>query len=110
MKLLFDQNLSARLVETLAEVYPDSAHVRNFGLDHADDQAVWGFARENGFVIVSKDSDFRQRSFVLGFPPKVIWLRMGNRSTGDIERVLRQREAVIRGFFADPVSAFLVIS
>ncbi|MBZ5546083.1 MAG: DUF5615 family PIN-like protein, partial [Acidobacteriia bacterium] len=78
MKLLFDQNLSPRLVQALASVYPDSVHVRDCGLQHADDESVWEFAGRNGFTIVSKDSDFRQRSFLFGFPPKVIWVRLGN--------------------------------
>lgn len=110
MKLLFDQNLSTRLVQSLASLYPDSTHVREVGLQEADDQTVWEFARNNGFTVVSKDSDFRQRSFLLGFPPKVIWLRLGNCTTSDIEHVLKQREPAIRKFCDDPVDSFLILS
>ena len=39
MKLLFDQNLSHRLVGQLAAEFPDSAHVRDVGLAAADDHA-----------------------------------------------------------------------
>ena len=110
MKLLFDQNLSPRLVQSLASLYPDSTHVREVGLQEADDQKVWEFARNDGFTVVSKDSDFRQRSFLLGFPPKVIWLRLGNCTTSDIEHVLKQRETAIRKFCDDPVDSFLMLS
>ena len=78
MKLLLDQNLSPRLAHTLAAVYPGTIHVRDAGLAAADAGAVWSYAAEQGLVIVSKDADFHQRSFVFGPPPKVIWIRRGN--------------------------------
>lgn len=65
MKLLFDQNLSHRLARALADLFPDSLHVRDVGLRAADDPVVWDYARQRGFVIVSKDADFHQRSFCL---------------------------------------------
>lgn len=110
MKLLFDQNLSPRLVEALSALFPGSGHVSRFGLQHADDEAVWNYAREKDFVIVSKDSDFRQRSFLLGFPPKVIWIRAGNRSTSDIERILSKHQSDIRRFSEDATQAFLILT
>lgn len=110
MKLLFDQNLSPRLVEALSALFPGSGHVSHFGLQHRDDEVVWNYARERDFVIVSKDSDFRQRSFLLGFPPKVIWIRAGNRSTSDIERMLRKHHSDIRRFSEDATQAFLILS
>jgi predicted nuclease of predicted toxin-antitoxin system len=58
VKLLFDQNLSRRLVPILAEQFPGSNHIVELGLDTATDREVWTFARDNGFAIASKDSDF----------------------------------------------------
>ena len=75
MKLLFDQNLSPRLPRLLSDLYPGSVHVREVGLRDANDVAIWNYARENGFAIASKDSDFQQQSLLLGQPPKFIWLR-----------------------------------
>ena len=100
MKLLLDQNLSPRLARTLAAIYPDTTHVRDVGLQAADDDTVWAYAAEHGFVIVSKDADFHQRSFVLGPPPKVVWIRRGNCSTAEIEGILRSREADLLGLRA----------
>ena len=57
MKLLFDQNLSHKLVRLLADLFPDSLHVREVGLNAAGDPLVWDYAKAHGFVIVSKDSD-----------------------------------------------------
>lgn len=88
MKLLYDQNLSPRLVYLLADLYPGSIHVRDVGLQTADDEVVWAYAAQHGFVIVSKDYDFHQRSFLFGHPPKVVWLRRGNCSTAEIEDIL----------------------
>jgi predicted nuclease of predicted toxin-antitoxin system len=75
VKLLFDENVSPRLVGLLEEDYPGRAHVRDIGLRGAPDRRIWDHARENTFVIVSKDDDFRQRSIFQGAPPKVIWLQ-----------------------------------
>lgn len=61
---LFDQNLSYKLVSLLADVFPDSAHVRDLGLINANDLALWEYARKNNLAIVSKDEDFHQFSFL----------------------------------------------
>ena len=98
MKLLFDENLSYRLVKTLTDIYPGSVHPRDCGLRGASDDEIWRYARENGFVIVSKDSDFSQRSALLGTPPKVIWLRVGNCTTERAEFVLRNAVERLRAF------------
>ena len=95
MKFLFDQNLSLRLVDRLAGEYPDSAHVVMLGLDQALDVVVWAFARDHGFVIVSKDADFSDMSVLLGFPPKVVWLRIGNCPTSASEVLLRINKPTI---------------
>lgn len=109
MKLLFDQNLSHRLLTELTSRFPQSSHVRLCGLESAADEAVWTFARDNNFTIVSKDSDFLQHSLLRGVPPKLIWLRLGNCSTGDVKRVLTRFESEIRAFDRDRVQAVLVI-
>lgn len=79
MKLLFDQNLSFRLVRALMDSFPGSVHVRDQGLKDADDRQVWEFAKQSGMAIISKDSDFQQRSMLYGHPPKVIWVSLTER-------------------------------
>jgi predicted nuclease of predicted toxin-antitoxin system len=107
MKLLFDQNLSSRLVSRLADICPDGSHVSLAGLDRASDDQVWDYARANGYTIVTKDSDFNERSVLRGFPPKVIWLRLGNCVTGRVEATLREHQAEIRAFIEDPILGVL---
>lgn len=109
MRLLLDQNLSPRLVPLLEELYPGTTHVGEVGLARATDQAVWEHAAEHGFVIVSKDADFRQRSFLLGHPPKVVWIRRGNISTREIGTLLRQRLADLLEFDQGSEGSFLVV-
>ena len=109
MKLLLDQNLSPRLTKSLAKLYPGSKHVRDVGLQNAMDDAVWSYARKNGFVIVSKDADFHQRSFLLGPPPKVVWIRRGNCKTADIEVLLRVHHRDLSSFGKDAQAAFLAL-
>lgn len=110
MRLLLDQNLSYRICKSLSREFPSAAHVRDFGLESADDQEVWEFARLNGYMIVSKDHDFHQRSFVHGHPPKVIWLRVGNCSTEMILDLLRRHLSDLAAFDADPDASFLILS
>jgi predicted nuclease of predicted toxin-antitoxin system len=109
MKLLFDQNLSPRLTRLLADIYPDSTHVREIGLRDADDLAIWQYARVLGFAIVSKDSDFQQRSLLHGAPPKFIWLRVGNCTVMRIESLLRRYSAAIHTFDLDDSKSHLML-
>lgn len=89
MRLLFDNNISRKLVARLADVFPDSSHVALEGLERAADETVWAYAVEHGYVIISKDEDLHQRALLAAPPPKLIWVRLGNCSTADIERALR---------------------
>ncbi len=83
-RLLFDENLSVRLVERLKDVFPDSAHVMELGLAQ------------------SLDSDFADMAAVLGAPPKVLWLRCGNKATSIVEELLRRHGESVRSFAEDP--------
>ncbi len=107
MSLLFDQNLSWRLLARLAAEYPGAEQVVRSGLTGADDRAVWAYAAAKGLALVSKDKDFVELSARLGPPPKVIWLRIGNGPTSDVEDLLRQRHADVMKFLADPSLAVL---
>jgi len=89
VKLLFDENLSPKLPELLEMVYPGSTHVKHCGLNKASDAEVWEYAKAHGFVILSKDSDFQDRSMLWGSPPKVIWLRIPNCASVEVAEVLR---------------------
>lgn len=108
MKLLFDQNLAPSLVRRLVDEYPDSAHTFTLGLGQADDREIWEYARDHGFAIVSKDSDFHQLSVKEGPPPKVLWVRLGNCSVDDIAGILRARLKDLEQFDAGE-DAFLVL-
>lgn len=110
MKLLFDENLSYRLEAALADIYPGSKHVRNAGLLGADDVSVWDYAAEHGFLLVSKDTDFYERSLVFGAPPKVIWLRTGNSTVNETIALLRSQYIVIRHFAEDKTASFLPLA
>jgi predicted nuclease of predicted toxin-antitoxin system len=109
MKLLFDQNLSPRLTRLLADIYADSVHVREVGLRDADDSTVWEYAKLNGFAIVSKDSDFQQRSLLYGSPPKIIWLRVGNCPVSTIESLLRKYSVAVHTFGLDAGKSYLLL-
>ncbi len=109
-RLLFDENLAPSLPQRLADLYPESMHVRDVGLATADDERIWLHARDRGYLIVTKDDDFRQRSFLRGAPPKVVWAKLGNCSTADIEQALRSRYTMIVAFAADEMGALLVVA
>ena len=107
MPLLFDQNLSIRLVAAFAAEFPGSLQVRQIGMDSADDGAIWLFAKERGHAIVTKDEDFANRVALHGAPPKVVWLRIGNTSYPETLAVLRKHVDAIGRFLKDSSAACL---
>jgi predicted nuclease of predicted toxin-antitoxin system len=108
--LLFDQNLSDRLVSVFSDAFPGSTHTRLVGLSRADDLTVWQFARDRGLAIVTRDGDFHQMSFLYGAPPKVIWLRVGNCTTDAVIKVMRERAVIIADFVTSADESLLTIS
>ncbi len=109
MKRLFDQNLPPKLVTRLADIFPDSIHVQNVGMEKASDTELWNYAQSNDYVIVSKDADFSDKSTLHGYPPKVIWLKRGNGSTNTIEAILRNHDSDIETFGGDPHRGLFVL-
>jgi predicted nuclease of predicted toxin-antitoxin system len=101
MKLLLDNNLSPRLVQQLTDIFPGSSHVALLGLDRASDPVVWHVAKEQGYTLVSKDADFNELLTVKGFPPKVIWIRLGNCTTAEVANAIRTHNAAILTFGQD---------
>jgi predicted nuclease of predicted toxin-antitoxin system len=109
MKLLFDQNLSPQLLNELPEEFTGSQHVRHLDLRDASDTEIWNYARTHEYVIVSKDADFHQRSFVKGHPPKVIGILGGNCPTSAIAMLLQLNVERIKKFYNNSEAAFLAL-
>jgi predicted nuclease of predicted toxin-antitoxin system len=110
VKLLLDENLSDRLIHRIVDLYPDSEHVKTLGLLNTDDVVIWEYAKTNGFVIVSKDSDFHQRSLLYGYPPKFIYLRVRNCPTSKITQILRDNLETIIQFESSDTESLLVLT
>lgn len=100
MSLLFDENLAAKLVTHLADIYPGSTSAEDLGLRSAPDRSIWTEAIQRGLTIVTRDEDFIDLSTLRGHPPKVIFIGVGNCSTGQVESLLRWRADRIRRFLA----------
>jgi predicted nuclease of predicted toxin-antitoxin system len=98
MKLLFDQNISFRIVKKLENFLPLSSQVRLLGLENSNDFEIWEYARINEYTIVTFDTDFYDISLIKGIPPKIVWIRLGNVSTNDLVYRLRQNHELIRAF------------
>jgi predicted nuclease of predicted toxin-antitoxin system len=109
MKLLFDHNLSHKLVPRLADIFPGSTQTRLLNFSTADDSTIWQHAKENGFVVVTLDKDFADLALQRGTPPKIIWLRCGNSSVPQIERLLRANFSDIEKFESHPDADVLEI-
>lgn len=90
-------------------MFPDSQHVRDLGLRGCSDLELWNRAAQDGFVLVSKDDDFRQLSFLRGAPPKVVWIVIGSAGTEQVAALLEHRRARIEGFDADAEEALLIL-
>lgn len=109
MKLLLDENLSRRLVDRIADLFPGSSHIAREGLLQSTDRAIWEFAAAKEFAVVSADSDFYELAITLGPPPKVIWLRNCDYPTIVAEGLIRGEAIRIREFLSDPDQAVLVL-
>lgn len=101
MKLLFDQNLSRKLITRLADIFPNSSHIQFHNMAEASDTKIWEFAKNNNFCIVTQDADFAEKSRLYGSPPKVIWLRCGNTRTSTVESILRSGIEAIQKLLSD---------
>ena len=110
MRLLFDNNLSPRLVTLLADAFPNASHVALVGLERSADEDVWDHARAGNYVIVTKDADFNDLSALRGAPPKVVWLRVGNCPTTRIASLMRLHRTAITAFATDPTDGILVLA
>ena len=98
MKLLFDQNLSFRIIKNLLELNIDCLHVSTCGLSNCNDIEIWKFAKNNFYTIVTCDSDFYDLSVINGHPPKIIWLRVGNISKNVIVQLIKNNSELINNF------------
>lgn len=107
MKLLLDQNLSRKIVSQIEELYPDSRHIASELNETTSDRDIWLHAQEHGFAIVTRDDDFEQRSILLGHPPKVIWIRLGNCKTSDVVSLLIKFKSIIYAFGNDGEKSIL---
>ncbi len=110
MKLLLDENLSDRIIYKIIDLYPDSEHVKTLALMNTEDVIIWEYAKVNGFVIVSKDSDFHQRSLLYGHPPKFVYLRIGNSPTSKITQILSDNFDTIIQFEEREAESILVLA
>ncbi len=109
MKLLLDENLSPRLVQRLQALFPGLTHVRDVGLARADDRAIWSWATENGFSVVTTDSDFVALAQRFGWPPKIIHLEQCDFPFRVIEEHLRRNAVRISEFHKDQNAGVLSI-
>lgn len=110
VKLLFDENLSRRLVSLLQAEYPGSEHVLACGLASQLDEDVFRFAGVRGYVLVTQDKDFQELSALRGSPPRVVWLRLGNSSTRAVAELLRASKDALYEFESDPGKSLLILA
>ena len=110
VRLLLDENLSERLLQSVADLFPGSTHVRNLNASGASDTWLWEFARSNGFTLVTRDEDFVAMSVLRGAPPKVLWLNIGNARNAAIATLLRERAMDIELFVAHDEYTFMAVA
>jgi len=110
MRLLIDENISSRLVTHLSDLFPGSASVMFLQMLRADDDRIWAYAKDQGLTILTRDDDFVNRSALLGHPPKVLYVSLGNCSTNQLEALIRWRFREICTFLEDPDAACLALA
>lgn len=101
MKLLFDQNISYRLIKQISTFYPNAKQVKELGLENSTDFEIFQFAKKNDFTIVTFDSDFFDLNTLHGFPPKIVWIRTGNTTTKNLFVLLQDKYDLIKIFIEE---------
>jgi predicted nuclease of predicted toxin-antitoxin system len=101
MKLLIDENISYRIINLIKTHFPGSIHVSSIRDKRFSDLEIWSYAKENNFTIVSYDADFYEWQLIRGYPPKIIWLRLGNTKTEIIANELVKNFDQIRNFISE---------
>jgi predicted nuclease of predicted toxin-antitoxin system len=109
VRLLFDENLSESLLPALADLFPNSLHVRTLGSGGAADHVVWDLARQHGCLLVTRDEDFIRLSVARGAPPKVIWIALGNCSNAAVVALLRGHHTELARFVEHEEATFLAL-
>ena len=102
MKLLFDQNISYRVVKKISQLYSEAQQVRALGLENSTNLQIWEFAKMNGYSIVTFDADYFDIASLKGHPPKIIWLRIGNTGTDNLAKLFIDRFKLIEDFISNP--------
>ena len=98
MKLLFDQNISFKIISKLIHIFPESQLVRMAGLENKADIEIWNYAKLNNMTTVTFDADFFDIANLKGHPPKVIWLRIGNNTTENIAQLFSKKIDLLKDF------------
>ncbi len=109
MKLLFDQNISFRILHKISAYFTEAKQIRSLGLENSTDSEIWEYAKTHGFTIVTFDADFIDLTNLRGFPPKIVWLRIGNTTTENIAKVINENHVKLKEFIENPEMAFLEI-
>ena len=98
MKLIFDQNISHRILKVLSDRFVNSTSVKRENLVDSLDKAIWEFAKKSNYLIVTQDSDFNDLNLLNGFPPKIIWIRAGNLRTEELAKILEDHFDELKEF------------
>lgn len=102
MKILLDENLSFKLKLRLRSVFPNIVHVSDVKLMGIEDDNIFDYARRNNFdAIITNDEDYYWISLFKGFPPKIIWLRLGNMTTSNLASIIFSKESEIKEFLTN---------
>ena len=109
MKLLFDQNISFRLLKQIIDIFPESKQVRELGLENSTDSEIFEYAKRNDYAIVTFDSDFCDLNIMKGSPIKIIWIRTGNVTTKNLEDLIRDKHESIKLFLVEEYGCLEII-
>tara|TARA_R110002050_G_scaffold300722_2_gene471883 strand:- start:23312 stop:23647 length:336 start_codon:yes stop_codon:yes gene_type:complete len=110
MKLLIDQNISNRIIESISDIFPGSAHVKEANLSDASDEEIRAYAYSNKFALVTTISDFFDLNMVLENAPKIIYIKGNHVTTNKLEWAVRVNQEGIENFISENPATCLTIN
>jgi len=78
VRFLIDNQLPRALATLLQNLGHHAVHVLDVELARVNDLAIWAYAAQHGYTIISKDADFADLALLAQAKVQVIWVRIGN--------------------------------
>lgn len=103
MRFLCDVHISYKIVNFLSSLGFETIHVNDIlQKSQTKDSDICKYADLNDFIVITKDTDFRDLYFIKRIPKKLIKINLGNISNQNLIEILTDNIAKIQTLNSKP--------